>query len=386
MRTSLIIANLNMRKVIGNRKGLFIILLLPILVISGIVGLFGNSSGEKVKVAVLNEDQAWLSKPIISSIQSINSYNVSEQEVKQDSLERLKQEVYDGEWGALVYIPEGFTSKLLLGEETSVKLFRKNEQQWNVSLGITLTEATERLARNVQLVAATAENPEQRDQLVLQLLEQQKEGKLAVISKEIVQRYNNANVLVIGLMLMFVMNLVNQSIHGIVEDRTNRTMARIFSAPVRAWEIALGNFLGCLLLGTLQLVLILTVTRYVIGFDFGISFSSLLVIMEFFLLAAVGISSAAAGMVKNVAHLGSINNLIVIPSCMLAGCFWPVTMMPDYMQKLSSFMPQRWAIVALEKASSGATLQDISLQLGILALFATVLLAFGSYVLKPAQA
>jgi len=361
------------------------LVLLPILVISGIVGIFGKASDEQVQIAVLNEDQSWLSGPVMASIRSVDVYKVDEQSPQKAKLEQLQQQVYDGKYGALVYIPAGFTEKLLAGEATSVQMFRKNEQQWNASLGITLNEVTDRLARNVQVSSAAAANTQERDQLIRELLAQQETGHIDVIVKETVSRYNNAYVLVIGLMLMFVMILVNQSISGIMEDRGNRTMARIFSAPVRAWEIALGNFIGCLLLGTLQLVLILTVTRYLIGFDFGISFGKLLVVMEFFLLAAVGISSAAAGMVKNSAHLGSINNLIVIPTCMLGGCFWPVSMMPDFMQKLSNFTPQRWAIIALEKVSAGEALTQIGMHLGILLLFAAVLLAFGSYVLRPAE-
>jgi ABC-2 type transport system permease protein len=130
---------------------------------------------------------------------------------------------------------------------------------------------------------------------------------------------------------------------------------------------------------------ILTLSRYVIGFDFGIAFGKLIVIMEFFLLAAVGISTAAAGMIKNSAQLSSINNLIVIPTCMISGCFWPVSLMPEFMQKLSNFMPQRWAIVALEEASSGAALSEVSLHIVILFLFGVVLLAYGAAALKPAQ-
>lgn len=382
---SFIIANLNIRRTIGNRKGLLVLLLLPILVISSIVGLFGKSSDHQVQIAVLNEDQSWLSDPIMASIQFSESFHYNELDVKLASLEQIKQEVYNGKWGALVHIPAGFTERLLQGKDTAVKLFRKNERLWNVSLGITLMETTERLARNVQLASTVTEDRETRDQLVNQLLEQQEKGNNNVIREKIVNNNNNTYILVIGLMLMFMMILANQSIHGIMEDRGNRTMARIFSAPVRAWEIALGNFLGCLLLGSLQLVLILAVTRYAIGFDFGLSFGKLLVILEFFLIAAVGISSAIAGLVKSTANLGNMNTLVVIPTCMLGGCFWPVTMMPDFMQKLSNFMPQRWAIVALEQASSGAALQDFGLPLGILLLFAIVLLAFGSYVLRPAQ-
>lgn len=384
MSSTLIALNI-IRRTIGNRKGLLVFVLIPMLVISGIVGMFGNATDHKVQIAIWNEDQGWLSEPILESIQATESYEMNIQDPQGTTLEVMKVEVYEGKWGAAIHIPAGFTQRLLAGEETSVSLFRKNEQLWNASLQITLTESTDRLARNVQMASESSADTQIQEQLVRELLEQQNKGKVDVTIKKLLQPYNEALILVIGLMLMFVMLLVNQSIHGILEDRANRTMSRVFAAPVRSWEIAFGNFLGCLLLGTLQLILILTVTRYVIGYDFGLPFGKTLVIMEFFLLAAVGIASAVAGLVKNSASLGNINNLVVIPTCMLGGCFWPVTIMPDFMQKLSNFIPQRWAIAAMEQVQSGASLLDVGVELGVLFLFAAVLLAFGSYVIQPAK-
>ncbi len=383
--SSLIIARLIIRRTIGNRKGFLILVLLPILVVSGIVGLFGKESDHKAHIGVWNEDQGWLSRSIVDSVQAIDSYQVNMQDSKELTLETLKQDVYEEKWDAAIHIPADYTQKMLAGEETVVELFRKSEQQWNVSLRITLMEETGRLARSVQIVSDSGAGLATQDQRIRDLLIKQDEIGVEAVREKLVKPHNGGYVLGIGLMLMFMLILVNQSIHGIMEDRGNRTMARMFAAPVRAWEISLGNFLGCFLLGTLQLVLILIVTRFVIGFDFGLSFGKLLVILEFFLLAAVGISSAVAGMVRSSAHLGNMNNLVVIPTCMLGGCFWPVTIMPDFMQKLSNFLPQRWAIVALEQASSGASLPDIGLQLSILLLFAAVLLAFGSYILQPAK-
>jgi len=382
---SLIIARLQIRRTVGNRKALITLVLLPILIISGIVGLFGRTTGERIPVALLNEDGGWLGQHVAAAIRSDEIYDLLEQNGASSDLEQLKSKVYNGEWGALVYIPSGFTDRLLSGEEAAVQLIRKNEKQWNVSLSLALSETTDRLAGSIALAAAAEERPENREALARTLLERQTTEGLRVERERLVHETDNAYVLVVGLMLLFVMMLVNQSIHGVVEDRDNRTMARMFVAPIRAVEIAVGNFLGCFLLGTLQLVLILVVTRYVIGFDLGVPFGVLLAVMECFLLAAVGLSSAAAALVKNSAMLGSINNMIVIPTCMIGGCFWPLAMMPEFMQKLANFTPQRWAIAALDQASSGDTLSGLGLQLGVLALFAAVLLAFGSYALRPAE-
>ncbi len=186
-------------------------------------------------------------------------------------------------------------------------------------------------------------------------------------------------------MLLFIMLLTNQSIYLVVEDREKRTMLRMFTAPVRAGEIAAGNFLASIMLGTLQLVLIVIVMYNLIGYDMGISAGRLLLVMECFLLSSVGIATSVASMVKSVKNLGYINNLVVTPTCILGGCFWPIGLMPDFMQKLSSFTPQRWAILAFEESSGGAALGDIALHLGIMLLIAAVLLAFGAAVLQPTR-
>jgi ABC-2 type transport system permease protein len=59
--------------------------------------------------------------------------------------------------------------------------------------------------------------------------------------------------------------------------------------------------------------------------------------------------------------------------------------MPDAMQKLANFVPQKWTIEAITNLASGDTLTDIRLHLAILLLFAVVLLAFGSVALRPGE-
>ncbi|MNI27117.1 ABC-2 family transporter protein [compost metagenome] len=71
---------------------------------------------------------------------------------------------------------------------------------------------------------------------------------------------------------------------------------------------------------------------------------------------------------------------------MLGGCFWPVYVMPEWMQKIANFVPQTWVIDAIERMSSGSGLGDVMLHVGILSLFALILLGVGSVILKPGEA
>ncbi|AVF21774.1 ABC transporter permease [Paenibacillus larvae] len=117
------------------------------------------------------------------------------------------------------------------------------------------------------------------------------------------------------------MLLGNSTVSLILDDRKQKTMARMFTAPVRSSEIALGNFLGGWLVGTLQIALILVMTMYVLKVDLNISFLDQFIVMECFLLTALGLASTVAGLIRNMNNVGVANMLIIIPSFMLGGCF-----------------------------------------------------------------
>ncbi|MMZ59193.1 ABC-2 type transporter [compost metagenome] len=104
------------------------------------------------------------------------------------------------------------------------------------------------------------------------------------------------------------------------------------------------------------------------------------------MLVAMGISSAVAGLIRNTQQASIINSLIITPTCMIGGCFWPISFMPEFMQKAANFVPQKWTIEAVEILSSGNGLSDITVPLLILGLMALILLAFGSAVLRPSDA
>ena len=100
----------------------------------------------------------------------------------------------------------------------------------------------------------------------------------------------------------------------------------------------------------------------------------------------MGIASAVASMVKNASNMGMINSLVVTPTCMLGGCFWPISLMPDWMQKIANFVPQKWVIEAIQRMASGQTLSQMWMHMGVLTLFGLILLGVGSVILRPGDA
>ena len=58
-------------------------------------------------------------------------------------------------------------------------------------------------------------------------------------------------------------------------------------------------------------------------------------------LVAIALNLCIVSFTKNRYIASTVNILIVIPTCMLSGVFWDFEVMPDYLQRIGNFMPQR---------------------------------------------
>jgi ABC-2 type transport system permease protein len=67
---------------------------------------------------------------------------------------------------------------------------------------------------------------------------------------------------------------------------------------------------------------------------------------------------------------------------MLGGCFWPIQFMPEKLQKISNFIPQKWAIEAIEKLQSGVGIKGIYMNVFILIGFTVVLFLVAAFKMK----
>ncbi|MEC0226857.1 ABC transporter permease [Paenibacillus alba] len=379
---SLYIAMNMLRRTLFQKKGFLMYLFIPTAAVSLIIGVMGKQTDNRVDIAYINKDQGTLGAHLIHELSLLPDYRLQEQQ----SEASLKENVVKQKVSAAFQIPDGFSESLLQGSLAQVDMFQLSSNEASITLKLSLDSQIARYQDTTDLFRKQGlQEAALREAVEKTLTQMEKHQVKAQITD--LGLYVNPNMhIVIGFMLMFMMSVINNTVSVIMEDRRMRTLARTFTAPVRSLEIILGNFIGSFLVGTLQVVVILFVTRYVTHYEYGLPFLSQFIILEFFLLASMGIASAVAGMVKSSTNMSVINSLVVTPTCMLGGCFWPVSLMPDWMQKIANFVPQKWAIEAIQRMASGQTLSQMWMHMGVLTLFALILLGIGSVILRPADA
>ncbi|MEN1989135.1 ABC transporter permease [Paenibacillus hubeiensis] len=391
---SLNIAWLMIRRTLGRKRGILSYLLLPCVVVTAAVALLGNDDNMREVIPYVNEDQGAAGAAMIQELSLKSEYVLQ----PMDSEAEVQEKIQSQKGSIGLVIPSRYTERLLAGEPASVRLTELKVTEGSYAFKAAVEGLDEGFRQSAAAVRQAALNDangaagssvtlssSEMDGKFEQLLAETGKHRISGETTELriypKPGLNN----VTGFTIMFMMGLVSSAVTVIMEDRRQRTMARVYTAPVRAHEIAIGNFLGSMAIGLVQIVLVLAISRWVLHYDAGIPFGTHVLILGAFMLVAMGIASTVAGLVRKSQNVGMLNSLIITPTCMLGGCFWPLSIMPDYMQKIANVVPQKWTIQAVETISAGGTLSDIRMPLLILGIMALILLTVGSAILRPTQ-
>lgn len=377
---SLTIAWNMVRRTLGRKKGWVVYLVMPCIVVALAVLLLGQTKAVGIVVSYVNEDEGPAGQYMIRELARQDQYVLKEAASEAD----LRDGLLHNTSTVGIWIPSGFSQGLIEGGVPGVKLYELTASEGAASVRLTVESAIQRLDGTGSIIRTAGEEADGIPMMeqVLAQVEQNTIGT-ATTDLHLYSRPGLANVT--GFTLMFMMGLISSAVTLIVDDRRQRTMSRIYTAPVRAYEIALGNFLGSLVVGSLQVMVVLLLSRTVLRYDYGIPFGLHFLILTAFMMVSLGLATTIAGMIRNDKNTALINSLIITPTSMLGGCFWPISIMPDFMQKIANFIPQKWAIEAVEIGATGGSLADIGLPLAVLGLMAVILLAVGSAVLRPSE-
>ncbi len=186
---------------------------------------------------------------------------------------------------------------------------------------------------------------------------------------------------VMGLAAMMVTFML--SIISFVHERSTGTLDRLLTTPATEGEIVAGYALALGLVGLIQSTVILVTA--VALFQVQIVGSPLLVLLIIFVLGAgnQGLGFLLSSNAKNEFQAVQFMPIILFPSILLAGVFWPIEAVPDLLRPVSYFVPLTYAVEGCRSVMvRGWGLGDVWLQLAVLVGFAAVMLLLSALSLK----
>ena len=171
-----------------------------------------------------------------------------------------------------------------------------------------------------------------------------------------------------------------------VGERTRGTLSRLLASPVTEGDVVAGYALAFSIIGMFQVTILLTVA--ILVFDIIIVGNPFLALLIGSLLAVVSVSlgillSSAA---RRESQAIQFFPIIVLPTFLLAGIFWPLEAIPTWLRPLSYFIPVTYAVEALRAVNlKGWGIMDIWIQLLALSGFAMLFLVLAVVSLKVSR-
>ncbi|MCD4690220.1 ABC transporter permease [bacterium] len=171
-------------------------------------------------------------------------------------------------------------------------------------------------------------------------------------------------VLLNGLMLSTVL----------VTERRERTLLRLFTAPITRGQVITANLLWRFLIGLAQMWILILFGRFVFGVDWGDTPAGLVIVSAAYVAAVAGFSVLIGSLSRTSKQAESLSLLLTLMMCALGGLWWPLEITPGSYQAIGHLLPTGWAMDAMNNMlSRGYPLELVLPQAFVLLGFAVVL-------------
>ena len=193
----------------------------------------------------------------------------------------------------------------------------------------------------------------------------------------------DASRLVGGYAIMFLMFALSGSATSLFEEKRSGIFQRVLSAPVRLSHILWSRFLFGVALGTLQLSFLFLAGNVLFGIDLFSHTVPLLMLIVVAAAACTAFGMLLAAISSSPEMALGLANLIVLVMCAIGGAWFPVSMMPAFIQQFSKLTIVYWSVEGFASVLwAGQSLVEILPTVGILTGIATGVMALAVWCFK----
>jgi ABC-2 type transport system permease protein len=116
-------------------------------------------------------------------------------------------------------------------------------------------------------------------------------------------------------------------------------LRRLHTTPLRVWQYFLANVYSQTVVGIVSIVLMFAVAMTIFNLNVVGNFFELAIFLVMSIAMILGIGLAVGGWAKNEQQAAPLANIVVFPMMFLSGTFFPRFLMPEWLQKVSAFLP-----------------------------------------------
>jgi ABC-2 type transport system permease protein len=170
----------------------------------------------------------------------------------------------------------------------------------------------------------------------------------------------SANFMIPGLMgmVLYFLTALFTSM-SIVREREQGTIEQLIVTPIRPLELIIGKIVPYVFIAFISVLEVLVIGVFWFGVPIKGSLGLLLAISALFLLTSLGIGIFISSVANTQQEAMLLTFLTLFPSIFLAGFFFPIEAMPEWLQVITYIIPLRYMLVVLR----GIILKGVGLQI-----------------------
>lgn len=379
------LTRLHIKRLLKNKSVLILSMFMPAIVMCLVTFItYGKSdSGNSINVDFVNYDKGQLGASLIKDFNDNPNFNITNLS-EADATKRIQHNAS----AAAIVIPENFTKSLKNNTTPSVKMLKLTSGNSDVLIESRINSF---IANNIisnsitkavnQTSISSSVNMNAIDS---SLANEVNSNKVQVNSKQLsIDKSTSTGAQIsVNLAVSFMMFSVIYIALEITERKNDGTLRRSLTSPNNVLVIAGSFVLTFLILGWLEVILMLGSSSLFFKVNWG-NLPALFLLFTVLVLVVLGIGLVLCRFSKSPSSVAPIANLTTQVTCLLGGSYMPAQYFPDFLKKISHFMPQSWAVDALTNiALKGKGISAILPDVGILLLFAAALFTAGAAALK----
>ncbi|HSX23503.1 MAG TPA: ABC transporter permease [Candidatus Saccharimonadales bacterium] len=358
----IVFAKIAIRRAFRDKTAIFFIFLFPLIFLFVFGGIFGKSGGVSFRVALINESNSQFATQFVNDAKGQKVLKI---DTKSDTLDKAKEKMSRSQIDAAIVLPKDFGESKVdqaYPSGQAVIYYTQNSEQAGQTLASVLQEQFNLINQKfVKTQTPFTVKTEQTSQKALKQFDYTFAGLLGFS--------------IIGLGIFGPVNVFP-------ELKKQGVLRRLHTTPLKVWQYFLANVLSQAFVGIFSILLMFAVAMAVFHLKVSGNPLELGVYIIFGIAMIFGIGMAIGGWAKDVNQAAPLSNIVVFPMLFLSGTFFPRFLMPEWLQKVSSFLPLTPVIDGIRLiATEGKHLTQLGPQLGLMAgwLVVVYIIAFRTF-------